>query len=132
MELKFALLCDAANESKQGKTNIFGEFDTIWAQTFPMKWPRMVLVARFEAHVSEGIDHGVQLRLQNADGRDVIPATPVMQMRFASHVDAGRPARGQLIANMDLVQFPAPGDYSINILVDGHHLGSVPIVLKST
>lgn len=54
MEAKLALICNSANVSQEGKLNILGEFDTIWAEQVPVKWPSLTLVARFEAHLVEG------------------------------------------------------------------------------
>jgi hypothetical protein len=50
MHVNLAVLCDAANVSREGKLNILGEFDSIHASSFPLTYPTMVLVVRMEAH----------------------------------------------------------------------------------
>ena len=51
MHVKVALLADYSNVSREGKLNILGIFDTIYAPTFPTTHPHMQLVIRFEGGV---------------------------------------------------------------------------------
>ncbi|HEX9885843.1 MAG TPA: hypothetical protein VGA70_05120 [Longimicrobiales bacterium] len=129
MEMKFGLLCDAANESREGKLNILGEFNTIWAGGFPVRWPRCVLVARFEAHPSEGQDHDLVLRLTDRDGADIIPSPPRLPIRFAQAAP-DMPLRAQVVVNLDGMTFERPGEFEYHLVVDGHHRGSVPIWVR--
>ena len=63
MELSLALLADGANLSREGKLNLFGIFDTIFARTFPTTHPQMQLVLRFEARAEEaGQTHTVEVQ----------------------------------------------------------------------
>ena len=40
MEVKVALLADGANVSREGKLNLLGIFDTLFARSFPTTHPR--------------------------------------------------------------------------------------------
>ncbi len=73
MNVNLAVLCDAANVSREGKLNVLGEFDSIHASTFPLTYPTMVLVVRLEAHPTEAGDHTLRLHLNDEDGQDVVP-----------------------------------------------------------
>src|SRR6266516_902993 len=53
MEVKLALLADGANVSREGKLNLLGIFDTLFARSFPTTHPQMQLVIRFEAAAHE-------------------------------------------------------------------------------
>ena len=54
MEVKLAGFCDAANISREGKLNILGEFNTLYAAAVPVIWPLMYVVIKIEATAGEG------------------------------------------------------------------------------
>ena len=49
MRVSLALLADYSNVSREGKLNILGIFDTIYAPRFPTTHAHLQLVVRFEA-----------------------------------------------------------------------------------
>ncbi|OGO52140.1 MAG: hypothetical protein A2148_12590 [Chloroflexi bacterium RBG_16_68_14] len=124
MEVDFALLADAANISREGKLNILGSFDRIYGSKFPLTWPRMVLVTRFVASAAEyGAEKTLEIVTLDADGKRLGAATGRMK------VPAGQSGR-QLKLNHVLpmtMTFPAPGQYSIEILVNGEPKATVPL-----
>lgn len=131
MELKFALLGDAANESKEGKLNLIGEFNTIRSAGEPVGWPALALAARFEASVSEGTQHRFQIGLFDSDGQSILPLSGPLPLAFQNQ-GPGRPLRGQVIIHLVGLMFPKFGDYSFHLLVDGRLLGEVPVyVMKA-
>ena len=127
MQVNLAVLCDAANVSREGKLNILGEFDSIHVSNFPLVYPTMVLVVRLEAHPTEAGDHTLKLHLFDEDGRDVVPSlrgeVPTGHQPFL-----GVPIRtAPLILQMHGVRFEQAGHYSFELLVDDHHLRSLPL-----
>ena len=79
MNVNLAVLCDAANVSREGKLNILGEFDSIHVATFPLVYPTMVLVVRLEAHPTEAGEHSLKLHLVDEDGEiDVHSSTTLL------------------------------------------------------
>ncbi len=127
MQVNLAVLCDAANVSREGKLNILGEFDSIHASSFPLTYPTMVLVVRLEAHPTEVGDHRRKLQHLDADGRNVVPP---LEGEFATGEGPflGVPVRtAPIILQMHGVRFDRPGHYSFELLVDGHHLRSLPL-----
>ena len=125
--MNLAVLCDAANVSREGKLNVLGEFDSIHASTFPLTYPTMVLVVRLEAHPTEAGDHTLRLHLNDEDGQDVVPP---LQGEFPTGDPPflGVPIRtAPLILQMHGVRFEQPGHYSFELLVDGHHLRSLAL-----
>ena len=127
MQVNLLALCDAANVSREGKLNMLGEFDSIHASSFPLTYPTMVLVVRLEAHPTEAGDHQMKLQLQDEDGHDVVPS---LQGEFPTGDPpfAGVPVRtAPLILQMHGVRFERPGHYSFELLVDNHHLRSLPL-----
>jgi hypothetical protein len=127
MNVNLAVLCDAANVSREGKLNILGEFDSIHVATFPLVYPTMVLVVRLEAHPTEAGEHSLKLHLVDEDGGDCVPP---LQGAFATGDPPfpGVPIRtAPLILQMHGVRFDKPGHYSFELLVDNHHLRSLPL-----
>ncbi|MCH8160934.1 MAG: hypothetical protein IIB88_03460 [Chloroflexi bacterium] len=124
MEVAFAMLADAANVSREGKLNILGAFDRIYGTKFPLHWPRMVLVTRFEASAAEfGSEKSLEIITMDADGKKLGKASGKMK------IGEGRTGR-QIKINHVLpmgMTFPAPGEYSIEILVNGESKATVPL-----
>ena len=87
----------------------------------------MVLVVRLEAHPTEAGEHSLKLHLVDEDGGDCVPP---LQGAFATGDPPfpGVPIRtAPLILQMHGVRFDTPGHYSFELLVDNHHLRSLPL-----
>lgn len=125
MDVAFALLADAANVSREGKLNVLGAFDRIHGAQFPLTWPRMVLVTRFVASAAEyGQEKSIEIITLDADGKRLGAATGKMQVPTPDA--GGRPLKINHILPMTLT-FPGPGEYSIEILVNGESKAAVPL-----
>ena len=124
MDVAFAMLADAANVSREGKLNILGAFDRIQGSKFPLTWPRMMLVTRFIASAAEfGSEKSLEIVTMDADGKQLGRATGKMK------IQKGHPGR-QLKINHVFpmgMTFPTPGQYSIEILVNGEPKATVPL-----
>ena len=128
MEVKTAVLADAANVSKDGKLNIMGIFDRITADEFPTSWPSMSFVVRLQAHSTETGKHKMIVVVADEDGRKIAE----MAAEFTipkSKVGDGMPWKGQLIFPIVGAQFPEPGMYSFDILIDGRYEDSMGLLL---
>ena len=125
MEVDFALLADAANVSREGKLNILGSFDRIFGTKFPLTWPRLVLVTRFVASAAEfGTEKKLEIVTLDADGKRLGTASGTM--RLPSKGEAGRHLKINHILPMTLT-FQTPGQYSIEVLVNGEPKATVPL-----
>ena len=124
MEVAFALLADAANVSREGKLNVLGAFDRIYGSKFPLTWPRMVLVTRFVASAAEyGQEKSLEIVTLDADGKRLGGATGKMRVPEGQ---AGRQLKINHVLPMT-VTFPGPGQYSIEVLVNGEPKAAVPL-----
>lgn len=132
MELDYALLCDSAQVS-QGKTFILGGGVTIlWRQQFPAPLG-ISLVLQLTYHRTEAeTDHQLRFQVIDADGNPILP-------EIGADLHIGGPAEGvpasvPLAAPL-IVPFPPlpalqrPGSYSVEILLDGRHLKSLPFAV---
>jgi hypothetical protein len=121
MRVTLALLADGANISREGKLNLFGLFDTVFARSFPTTHPQMQLVVRFEADAGEsGSTRNVEVQLVAADGRVLfrLPGTMTVQPRM-DH-----------ILTVNNLQLEAPGAYRFHVLVDGALAAAVPLQVE--
>lgn len=125
MEIKTAVLADAANVSQEGKLNITGIFTRLSGETFPLMHPSMVLVIVFGYHTSEAGDHAFTLNIADEDGKKIAGAGGGFKLqRPPSHQ---LPPTGQFLLPLAMVTFPEPGVYSFDILIDGRYEGSALI-----
>lgn len=130
MELKFALLADHITETRDGKLVIIGEFDGLRLADLDKGFPRISLVARFEADTSEGLKHKLQVGCYDEDGKEVLPLSPELEVNFRP-LGPGRGSRGQVIMNFENAKFPRYGDYSFRLLVDGHIKARIPLTVQT-
>ncbi|MBI3321714.1 MAG: hypothetical protein HYZ91_05550 [Candidatus Omnitrophica bacterium] len=128
MKLDFAFLADAANVS-QGKFYVLGGgFDRILAPSVPATHSYMTLLMRFALEPSElEKPHNLEVRLLDADGRKVHVVQNEFIARRQSESESWRPHGHIFTLNLVTAKFEAFGDYSLEIFVDGSHLGNVPL-----
>lgn len=124
MQVDLAVVADAANVSQEGKLNILGVFDTIWAREFPFRHAAMVFVLRVRADFTDKGAHELRVRLIDADGGQLFNAEGPMQVPAGV---PGRPVKPHVIMGLAGITFPKPGDFSFEVFLDGQHLKSVPL-----
>ena len=72
MDVTFAVVADYANVSREGKLNVMGIFDRVFARQIPARFPPMQLVIRLEADYEElNTEHGIRVQLADPDGEAV-------------------------------------------------------------
>ncbi len=125
MRVTLALLADAANVSREGKLNILGVFDTIYARQFPTAHPQMQLVMRFETGVEDtGRAWSVSIALLAPDGQ-VVFRVPGSVTAPTSVV--GERVQIDRIVALAGVTFAAPGRYALAVAIDGATAATVPL-----
>jgi hypothetical protein len=120
MEVDLAVIADAANVSQEGKLNILGIFDTIWAREFPFRHAAMVFVLRVRADFTEEGTHQLEVRLLDADGEQLFKAEGPIQVPSSA---PGRPVKPHVIMGL------SGASYSFELVIDGEHLKSVPLYI---
>jgi len=128
MKLRYAILADHVNETKEGKLNFHGVFDVLFAKRAPVTHPLMCIAAVFEASVSEGSEHSAQVGMFDSDGKPVIPLSPKLPLKFKP-TGRGKPLHARIVAEFSGVLFPHFGDFVFHILVDGRIEAEVPVEL---
>lgn len=126
MEIKLAVLADAANVSQEGKLNVMGIFTNIYAHKFPAVHPSMVLVLDIEAHPSEaGIEHSFLVKVVNEDYKEIAKIDG--SIKFDTPKDQKLPPHASFPIPLKGMRFEKPGVYSFDILIDGRYERSVPL-----
>ena len=121
MHVSFALFCDAANISREGKLNILGVFDAIQVGQLPAVHPRANLVVRLKGGPADIGAHTLTMRWVNPRGDELWTSS--------GHLDVASPPVGTpgagpgremdlpLIAALDL-PVDLSGEYTLQISLD--------------
>lgn len=117
MQLEFAFLCDAASESA-GKLYALGiGIDRLHVRELPARHGRMALVARLAFVAAEQGVHPFELRLVDADGRDVTaPVSGELTVRLA---DGATSARVNVLVDLVNAEFHTHGPHELTLTLDG-------------
>ena len=125
MRVSLALLADYSNVSREGKLNILGIFDTIYAPRFPTTHAHMQLVVRFEADAREaGTTPQVEVQFRTQDGSVLFRLPGAMTVQPG---ELGETIRTDHILNVTSLNLEHPGRYAFDVLVDGQVAATVPL-----
>ena len=127
MKVEIFTLCDAATTDAGGKLNILGSFDRLNATQTPVMHPQCALAIklRFE-RVEEGTK-SIRIQFVDADGKSVMPTlNTTSQVQFRP---SDATATASLVLVIQQLKLPKFGEYSIDLAVDGHHEGYIPLVV---
>lgn len=127
MNVQVAILCDAATDDN-GKLNLLGAFDTIYAQQLPAVHPQCAVALRVTFAAGDEGQHKLALNFINADG---LPVMPPMQIPVAVTLpeDVYFVTRN-FIVNIQQLRFTEAGLYSVDIRLDDKSQGNIPLQVK--
>jgi hypothetical protein len=115
MKLKLAVVCEAARERADGRLDIIGVFDELYAPAFPAVQERMTVVFVMEWSPSESGDQPFRANLVHETGRKILGLEGHTEVH---HAASGR-AMTRLVQQLDKVVFPASGDYHFELVAGG-------------
>ena len=128
-DIEYAFLADAADARPGHKFAIIGGgVSRLGGPQFPLRHPHLALVCGLLVTAPElGRDHEMQFVLLKPDGGQLSTATATIRAEGSSD---GRDT--VLTFSLDLwnLTFPAAGDYSIRILVDGSERKRLPLIVE--
>ncbi len=126
-DIEYAFLADAAQAVPGQKFNVLGGgLDRVGGATFPLRHPHLALVVGLSVTAAETErTHDLRFVLLDPDGREVANATGNLTVH--GRTDA-RDHTVTLAIDVWNVTFPAPGDYSFRLLVNGSERRRVPLV----
>jgi hypothetical protein len=123
MNIEAFLLCDAATE-QQGKLNVLGAFDNIYAKKVPTVHPACTIVARIRFDKIEEGNHSVRIQIIDQDGNNI---GPKLEGNISVRTTPGHDSTGaNLILNIQRLEFKQYGQYRIDLAIDNKIEGSLP------
>ena len=130
-DIEYAFLADAADARPGQKFAVIGGGVTrLGGGQFPLRHPHLALVCGLTVTSPEfNKEHDLQFMLLTPDGQQVSNATAKI---VANGPPDGRDTVLTFSLDMWNLSFPAPGDYSIRILVDGSERKRLPLVVEQT
>lgn len=125
MEITFAVLADYANVSREGKLNIMGIFDRVFARQLPSRFPPMQLVVRLEAQPAElDREHAIRIQLADPDGAALFDINGTFTPRGG---DPGQAVSVNHVVALADLPLQRTGVHTFGIWVDGNRKREVPL-----
>ena len=120
MQLLLALVCDDARLNPEGKLDVHGVFNDLYAPGFPARQDHMVLALVVEWDREDEGRHRFRVDLADPSGK------PTLTVEGYTDVDRRPddrpPPRTRLLMPLEEVVFPQPGEYTFRIRVKGREL----------
>lgn len=124
MNVESFLLCDAATD-QQGKLNVLGAFDNIFAKQVPIHHPFCSIASRIRFSKNEQGEHLVMVSIVDSDGNSIGPRPEgKITVQVADDINS---AVLNLILNIQGIEFKEYGYYQIDLLIDGEVRASLPL-----
>jgi hypothetical protein len=127
MNIEAFLLCDAATD-QQGKLNVLGAFDVLFAKQMPVIHPACAVAMRVRFEKIENGNHPVRIHVINEDGKSIGP-----NLQANVNVNIGDDADStatNLILNIQRLKFEDYGQYRIDLAIDNQIKGSLPLYVR--
>ncbi len=127
MNVQVAVLCDAATDTN-GKLNLLGAFDAIFAQQLPATQPQCSIALRVTFTNGEDGAHQLRISFVDADGKFIMPGIDLpFRVDLPGDVHF---STLNFIVGIQQLKFDKPGVYSIDVAVDGRQLTSIPLMVN--
>lgn len=128
MEVDFAFLADKA-DIVNGKLYVLGgAFDAIFAKQVPVRHQQMTLIVRFLLSPAElDREHKLEVVVIDGDGQKVISVPGQMLVKRPPESTGGYRVPCLTTLNFFNIQLEKFGDYSLEVLLNGTSVKSVPL-----
>jgi hypothetical protein len=127
MNIQVAVLCDAATEDN-GKLNLLGAFDTIFAPQLPAVHPQCAVALRVTFMSGDEGARKLKLNFVDADGKSIMP--PIEIPVAVSLPDEALFLTRNFIVNIQQLKFAEEGLYSVDVRLDDKSQGNIPLQIK--
>ena len=127
MNIEAFLLCDCATQG-QGKLNVLGAFDSIYAAKVPAMHPACTIAARIRFSNVEQGDHKIRINVIDDDGS---PIGPDLEKTISVRVPQNDNSSViNLILNIQGLNLQKYGSYRFDLAIDGRLEASAPLILR--
>jgi len=113
---------------ENGCLSLCRAFDSINVDKFPYVIPRMSVALRLLINRLEAGEHKLNISLADADGQKLMNSD--IKINFQLPQSLVPEASFSFALNGQNVAFQKPGDYVVNILVDGRVEASIPLYVR--
>jgi hypothetical protein len=127
MNIQVAVLCDAATDDN-GKLNLLGAFDTIYAPQMPAIHPQCAVALRATFQPGDEGERKLSLNFINADGRAILQ--PIDLPASVTLPDDAHFLTRNFIVNIQQLKFDEPGLYSVDVRLDDETVAGVPLLVR--
>ena len=128
MNIQVAVLCDAATQDSSSKLNVLGAFDTIYTPQLPALHLQCAVALRVTFSAGDEGQRKLALNFINADGRSIMP--PIEVPVVVAIPEDTHFVTLNFVVNIQQLQFPEAGLYSVDIRLDGVSRASIPLQVK--
>lgn len=119
--LLFSVLCDDVRREDNGKFILIGLFETIGALKFPVHHPKLYVMNCWCSGMGEFTQ---RTRIMAPDGSKLIED---QQTKFMLN---DLRAKHRIVARFNNMLFKAPGEYSVEVLLNGELKVRYPLVIE--
>src|SRR5688572_10814066 len=128
MRMTLGLLADFANKTSDGKLNVLGAFNIIFADHFPAVHPEMKLVFRLEAHPAEVSDpKKLAIQLRDDRGTQILEVAGELKLIARPDSPAGEMINIDSILGINNLELKAAGAYEFIVMVNGDIKGTISL-----
>jgi hypothetical protein len=127
MNIQTAVLCDAATDDN-GKLNLLGAFDTIYARELPAIHPQCAVALRVTFLAGDEGKRQLKLNFVDADGHAIMPPIEIpVEVALPDDMHFGT---RNFIINIQQLKFETPGLFSMDVSLDGQLQANIPLLVK--
>jgi hypothetical protein len=127
MNIQTAVLCDAATDDN-GKLNLLGAFDTIYARELPAIHPQCAVALRVTFLAGDEGKRQLKLNFVDADGHAIMPPIEIpVEVALPDDMHFGT---RNFIINIQQLKFATPGLFSMDLSLDGQPQANIPLLVK--
>jgi hypothetical protein len=127
MNIQTAVLCDAATDDN-GKLNLLGAFDTIYARELPAIHPQCAVALRVTFLAGDEGKRQLKLNFVDADGHAIMPPIEIpVEVALPDDMHFGT---RNFIINIQQLKFETPGLFSMDLSLDGQPQANIPLLVK--
>jgi len=127
MNIQVAVLCDAATDDN-GKLNLLGAFDTIYARELPAIHPQCAVALRVTFLSGDEGKRQLKLNFVDADGHAIMPPIEIpVEVVLPEDIHFGT---RNFIINIQQLKFEEPGLFSVDVALDNQSQASIPLMVK--
>ena len=130
MEVDFAFFADAAEVVNGKLYAMSASVDTIHAEGFPFALPKISLALKLLLSPAEiGRDHQLEISVMDEDGKRLALASGKINIQRSAGLPPGWRQGFLSVFNFVNMKFDRAGTYSVDVLVNGSTLKSLPLRL---